>query len=277
MPLSPPKLFAPVGACDTHMHIYEPGYEMAPTALLAPPHAPLADYLKVRKRLGIERTVVVQPTTYGTDNRCTLAAMAALGDSARGVVTVDTSISDQELADLTALGVRGVRFHMLPGGALPWEIMGEMAARVANHGWHVQVQLDGRTLPERAAVLQDLPVTVVIDHMGRFEGPVAPEHECFVALRRLVAKGAWVKLSGPYYSSAAGPPTYPDAGKLARLLIAEAPEHMVWASNWPHPGENPSPDDAMMLDTLLAWIDDDHTRHRILVENPAVLYDFQGG
>ena len=39
--------------------------------------APVADYQKVCERLGIARTVVVQPTAYGTDNRCTLEAIAA--------------------------------------------------------------------------------------------------------------------------------------------------------------------------------------------------------
>ena len=77
------------GTCDTHMHIYDARYPTAPTATFTPPDASVADYLKVRARLGITRTVVVQPSTYGTDNRCTLAAIAALGDSARGIAVVD--------------------------------------------------------------------------------------------------------------------------------------------------------------------------------------------
>ena len=36
-----------------------------------------------------ERIVVVQPTTYGLDNRCQLDAMATFGDAARGVMVVD--------------------------------------------------------------------------------------------------------------------------------------------------------------------------------------------
>jgi len=114
-----PKLQAPPGACDTHMHIYNARYPTAPTALMTPPDASVADYRKVQARLGIERTVVVQPTTYGTDNRCTLEAIAALGPGARGIATVDRNVTDAELERLTKAGIRGARFHMLPGGALP--------------------------------------------------------------------------------------------------------------------------------------------------------------
>src|SRR5262249_26481472 len=92
---APPRLKAPSGTCDTHMHIYDKGFPKAPTALIdAPAGASVVDYLKVRARLGIERSVVVQPSTYGKDNRCTLAAMAALGPSARGVVVVDETVAD---------------------------------------------------------------------------------------------------------------------------------------------------------------------------------------
>ena len=100
----PPKLKAPPGTCDTHMHIYESGFPTAPSATFTPPDAPVADYLKVRARLGITRTVVVQPSTYGTDNRCTLAAIAALGDSARGIAVVDQSVTDAELERLVEIG-----------------------------------------------------------------------------------------------------------------------------------------------------------------------------
>ena len=104
-----PRLKAPPGTCDTHMHIYDARFPTAPTAAFTPPDASVADYLRVRARLGITRTVVVQPSTYGTDNSCTLAAIAALGDSARGVAVVDQTVTDAELERLTKAGIRGIR------------------------------------------------------------------------------------------------------------------------------------------------------------------------
>jgi len=270
-----PKLKAPPNACDTHMHIYNRRFPKAPTAKIEAPDASVADYLKMRARLGIERTVVVQPSTYGKDNRCTLEAMAAIGPSARGIAVVDETVSDAELDRLTRLGIRGIRLFMLAGAPLPWEIVETMASRVAPFGWHVQLQLDGRDLPAHEPMLNRLKTGLVIDHVGKFLEPVTPDHPGFRTLMRLVDKGAWVKLSAPYETSKVGPPYYDDIGRLAKPLIKAAPERMLWATNWPHPTPGvPVPDDAWMLDMLLDWAPDDATRNRILVDNPARLYRF---
>jgi D-galactarolactone isomerase len=273
----PPRLKAPKGTCDTHIHIYDRKSPMAPTALYNPADASVADYLKVRARLGIERTVVVQPSTYGTDNRCTLEAMKAMGSSARGVAVVDQTVTDAELDRLTKLGICGIRFHMFPGGALPWEILETMAARVAPFGWHVQLQLDGRDLPERAALIERLTGTLVIDHVGKFIEPVKPDHPGFRILLGLIENGrTWVKLSAPYEVSKVGPPHYDDVGILAKALVKAAPERMLWATNWPHPTPGiVKPDDIWMLDMMLDWVADPAVRQKVLVDNPARLYGFR--
>ncbi len=273
-----PKLKAPPGACDCHMHFYGPRqrFPYRADAPNAPPPASVDDYRAMRARLGLTRTVVVQPSVYGTDNTCNLEAMAELGAEVRGVMVVDTGVSDAELERLTGLGVCGERFYML-GGVLGWDILDEMAARVHDFAWHVQLQLDGRELGEREAALRRLPGTLVIDHVGRFGEPVGVDHPGFRALMRLVEGGrCWVKLSMPYDGSRVGPPNYDDVGVLAKALVRAAPERMLWASNWPHPTVPVSerPDDAVLLDVLLDWVADDATRHRILVDNPADLYGF---
>jgi len=272
-----PKLKAPPGTCDTHMHIYDQRYPRAATSKIFPGDALVPEYEAVRKRLGIERTVVVQPTAYGTDNRCTLEAMAALGAGSRGVAVVDESVSDAELERLTKLGIRGIRYFMLPGGALPWESLHKMADRVGAFGWHVQLQLDGRDLPDREATLKQLKGTLVIDHVGKFLEPVPVEHPSFAVLRRLVDNGrTWVKLSAPYEVSKTGAPFFNDVGALAKILARQAPDRMVWATNWPHPTPpvNQKPDDAMLLDMLLDWVPDETSRKKVLVDNPAKLYDY---
>jgi D-galactarolactone isomerase len=276
-PNSRPRLKAPPGACDTHMHFYDSKYPTAPTAFITPPDASVADYRMMQQRLGLTRTVIVQPSTYGKDNRCTLEALAELGENGRGIAVVDTSVSDGELARLTKARVCGIRFHMLKGGALPWDIIEVMVARVQNFGWHVQLQLDGRDLPDREALIRRLPGTLVIDHVGKFLEPVPVDHPSFKVLQRLVDRGqTWVKLSAAYEVSKKGPPNYDDVGALAKALVKQAPERMLWASNWPHPSAPPNdiPDDAMLLDTLLDWALDDATRRRILADNPAQLYGF---
>jgi D-galactarolactone isomerase len=274
-----PRLQAPPGATDTHMHFYDTAerYSVAPTTAFLPPPARVADYRAVQARLGLERVVVVQPSAYGTDNRCTMDAVAALGEAARAVVVVDPSVADPELERLTEAGARGIRFHMLQGGVLPWDVLEDMAARVHPFGWHVQLQLNGRELPERAPILKRLPGDLVIDHVGRFMTPVPLDHGAFKCLLDLVEAGrTWVKLCAPYESSRAGPPAYEDVTALAMALVRAAPERMLWASNWPHPGHaDPAVrDEARLLDLLLEWAPEDSTRRRILVDNPAGLYGF---
>ncbi len=119
----------------------------------------------------------------------------------------------------------------------------------------------------------------MIDHLGRFLGPVTTGHPAFRALLALVEAGrCWVKLSAPYETSRLGPPAYEDVGAWARALVAAAaPERLLWATNWPHPGiADPAakPDEALLLDALLHWVPDEATRRRILADNPAALYGF---
>jgi D-galactarolactone isomerase len=273
--MTSPKLAVPPSACDCHIHIYEERFALAPTATFKPPNAPVSAYRKVQSELGLRRVVVVQPSAYGFDNTCTMEAVAALSPHARAVVVVPQDVSDAELERLTAAGARGLRFFMLPGGVFTWEQLLPLASRVAAYGWHVQLQLDGRLLPDHESVLKRLPCDLVIDHNGKFLEPVALANPAFQCLLRLLDSGrCWVKLSAPYETSKSGPPGYTDVSVLARELVARHPQRCVWASNWPHPNRNPAPSNADMLDLLLDWAPDEAVRNRILVDNPAKLYGF---
>lgn len=273
-----PRLPTPTGAVDTHIHVYDAKYKLAPTAKLAAPDAPVAAYEKVMRRLGLDRVVIVQPTAYGTDNRCTLEGMKFLGRArARGIATIDENVTDTELDALTSAGIVGARLHMLPGGAIGWHQVDAVAGRARDAGWHVQFQMDGRLFPDREKQILSWTDTIVIDHIGKFLEPVPPEHKAFKSLLRMVETGrVWVKLSAAYEVSRTGPPHYEDVGRLARILARAAPERMLWASNWPHPPipEADKPDDAHLLDLLSEYVPDEKTRHMVLVDNPAKLYGF---
>jgi len=257
------------------MHIYEPGYQLRAEAGHPGQPGTLAHYREVQKKLGLTRTVIVAPSGYGTDNSCTLEAMAKLGNDARGVAIVDPAAPDAELERLTRLGIRGIRYHMR-GGVLTWDTMPRMAARVAAFGWHVQLQCESRELSEHEAIITRLPCDLVIDHMGRFDAATPETDKDWRLLMKLLAGGrCWVKLSGPYYGSKSGPPLYTDKARIAKALIKAAPERMVWASNWPHPSYKKNfPDEGRLLDTIAEWTQDERLRTMILVTNPAKLYGF---
>ena len=213
-----PRLRAPAGATDAHVHFYGPydRFPLATTSPGGPPPALVADYGRLQARLGLERVVVVQPAGYAADNRRTMAAVAEIGDAARAVVVVDAEAPEDELRALAEGGAVGLRVFMLEGGIYRFAQVPELAAKVRPFGWHLQLQLDGRLLPEHEATLGPLRDRLVIDHTGKFLEPVPVGHPAFRCLRRLVDGGAYVKLSAPYETSRTGPPLFDDVGALAQ-------------------------------------------------------------
>jgi D-galactarolactone isomerase len=270
------KFNVPRGACDTHMHFYDQKLPAAPGTFL-PGHFTVKDYREMQKRTGLDRVVVVQANAYVDDNTVALNAMRALGKAAKGVAVVKPGVKDAELDRLTKAGMCAIRIMTLHGGTLGFDVMDEMMARVHPFGWHVNIQLDGRDLPKYEAQIKRLPGKFVIDHTGKFLEPVGTDHAAFKCLQGLVDTGrCWIKLSAPYETSKTGAPKYEDVARLAKALVKQAPERMLWASNWPHPSaRKPAPpNDEDMLDLLADWAPDDSMRKKILVDNPAELYGF---
>ena len=272
-----PKLKMPADACDCHHHIYDSKFPIAPSATLKPGDAKVADYQALQKRNGTTRSVVVQPSTYGTDNSCTLDGMAQLGPASRGVAVVDTSVTDAELKRLNGLGIRGIRYNFVQAGATTVDMLEPLSKRVADLGWHVQIHQTGDGIVKMEDVLQKVASPIVFDHMGRIPKDVGVDHRAYTVISRLIDKGrTWVKISGAYMDTKIGPPTYADSTKLAQAFVKLAPQRMVWGSDWPHPTEkaDDKPNDATLVDLLTAWAPDEATRNRILVSNPAELYGF---
>ena len=170
------------------------------------------------------------------------------------------------------MGVRGARFHMLPGGAVDWEHLDPVVAAIAEFEWHIQLQLNGRELGEQEPQLHGFPL--VIDHVGRYMPPVNLNDPSFDALRRLLESGSvWVKISAPYESSVDGPPSYDATAVLAQALVEQYPERCLWATNWPHPGQKSPPSATDLAELVEQWIPAEH-RQRILVDNPTQTYGF---
>ncbi|TAN27745.1 MAG: amidohydrolase [Castellaniella sp.] len=257
------------------MHVYDRRFPWAPTATTFPPEATADAYREVQRDLGLSRVVVVQPSSYGFDNRCTLNALAAFGASARGIAVARPEVSDGELDQWHHQGIRGLRYLMVGNPLMTWDSLPMMSERIRPLGWNINLQLDGRRLPEYEPMLARLTGNLVIDHNGKFLEPVALSHPGFQSLLRLLDSGrCWVKLSAPYETSKIGAPAYDDVSILARALVAAHPDRCLWASNWPHPGMLTEPSTPAMLDLLLDWAPDEDTRRKILVDNPAELYGF---
>jgi predicted TIM-barrel fold metal-dependent hydrolase len=271
-----PKLRAPAGAADCHHHIYDAKYPVDPRATLRPADASVEDYRALQRRIGTSRNVIVQPSTYGTDNRCTLDALVAFGPTARAVAVVDTSVSDAELKRMNDLGVRGIRFNLAQAFATTPDMLEPLSKRVNEFGWHIQINAPAAKIMEIKDILNRVPSPIVFDHLAHIPEPDGTAHPLFAVVMALIDKGnTWVKLSGAYADTKVGPPSYSDSSAVARAYVQKAPERLVWGSDWPHPSERDSkPDDAILFDLLLDWAPDERVRNRILVQNPEVLYGF---
>lgn len=272
-----PRLPAPAGACDTHIHIYDPAFLPAGSTARLADNAAVADYRKLQARTGTTRTVVVTPAACRTDNRVTLDAIRALGpDRTRGVAVVHPDVTDADLLALDQGGVRGIRFTLFdPATAVTtFEMVEPLAHRVAELGWHVQLHWRADQIAPRADLLERLPGVLVFDHMARLPQPEGAAHPAFRIVERLLQSGrAWVKLSGAYLDHRG--PAYVGSTQVARAFVRAAPDRLVWGSDWPHPTEKDAkPDDAALFDLLGEWAGDEALRCRILVDNPARLYGF---
>jgi len=270
----PPTMAMPVGAADCHHHIFDPRFPR-------PNGRPgiwgtVADYRLLRRRLGLSRSVVVSPASYGFDNSCLVDALDQLGSSSRGVAAIQLDTPDSELDRLHRHGVRGIRLYLIGETPTAPEQFALYARRIERLGWHIQVVANkGDALVAAESAFRQLPCTLVVDHLGHVDQPEGVRHPSMATLRRLIDGGrTYVKLSAPYISSRVGPPTYADIDSVAMELVRAAPERVMWGTDWPHPTvtTEPKPDDAAMLDRLATWAAGEATRRRILIDNPTRLY-----
>ncbi|MBF9265251.1 amidohydrolase family protein [Paracidovorax cattleyae] len=269
----------PAGACDAHLHVFDGRFPVAaPRAMQAA--ATARDYLRLRTRLGLTRAVVVQPRAHGVDNQATLDAIRELGpERTRGVAVVRPEITDGQLEALHAGGIRGLRFslHSDRDAAVALDMLHPLASRIHALGWHLQLHWRADQIVAQRDLLCGLPCPLVFDHMARAGGPGREERTAFSLVRDLVQAGrAWVKLSGPYLNSAQGLGTgYADCEALAQAWVREAPDRLVWGSDWPHVTEGerrPGPE--LLLRLLARWLPDPAMRRQVLVANACALYGF---
>jgi 2-pyrone-4,6-dicarboxylate lactonase len=278
------------GATDCHVHIIGPQskYPMVPNRPYTPPEATAAQLKAMHARLGITRTVLVQPSFYGTDNSCMLDALAQLGETARGIAVIDLNTPEQTLRAMDAKGVRGVRINLESAGnrdpKAAAQLLTAYGKKVAPLNWHVQIYTVAPVIDKMVGAIVDMPVPVVIDHFGMPGGPGGIDYKGSQAIVDLVhARKAYLKLSAAYRFTK--DPEAKEVAQLAQTLIYAARDRMLWATDWPHtqqiaghPVTEVTPfskiDDAAWLKFFNSWYPDETTRKMILVDNPAKLYRF---
>jgi predicted TIM-barrel fold metal-dependent hydrolase len=291
--MTPRRFVVPPLACDAHLHVFGPParYPGAASRQYDPVTKPLAEYLRVAEALGLSRFVLVQPSAYGSDNRAQLDALRECGGRGRAVAVIDAATPDGTLDAMHEAGVRGVRANLMnprvSDERAARAVLAPLAARIRPRGWHLQIYADAALLAQVAPVLAALGVPVVLDHMAGVRRDDALDAPGVERLLRLLADGAcWVKVAGADIVA-----RFRDdiqaAAPFMRAMIRERPDQVVWGTDWPHlahfhgamgdaapPAQFRRVDDAALLDLLADCVPDEATWRRILVDNPARLYDF---
>jgi predicted TIM-barrel fold metal-dependent hydrolase len=269
-----PRFTVPVGACDAHFHVFEPGYPHVPDPLYTFPDATLRQYLRMTEVLGIERMVLVQPTFYGTDNSLLLQALQKVGPRCRAVARIADDATDHDLDRYHRAGVRAIRLDLFARGAWPTgdiiTYVRAMAARARPRGWHLQFYTPGTIVRDLLPFLADFEDTFVIDHMGYMKRSDGLTQADFNRLLALLAGGhCYIKLSGPYRVAPGQPLT--SVLPIGRALVQARPDRLVWGSDWPHLPDGQR-DTGEMLNLLADWAPDATDRYQILVEAPTRLF-----
>jgi predicted TIM-barrel fold metal-dependent hydrolase len=275
-----PQRLPPPRSCDSQFHVLGPReqYPVRPGAAYEMPSATFAAAMRMHKALGIERGVIVQPTTYGADHQVTLDALAMAGPNYRGCANavVLRARNDGYVEKLHAAGVRGARFTRQGLGlALSPDDFARAVARVRELGWYVKIQPEPEGIMATAPLFEKLEIPILIDHMGRPDPGAGANDPNLRKVVELLKKGNfWVMLSLGEKISRQGPP-WDDVIPVARAYIEAAPERVIWASDWPHPvSKKQPPNEAELLELLYRMAPDGAALHKILVDNPAKLFGF---
>jgi len=234
---------SPAPGWDCHVHVFDAGMPVA-AGHYQPVHRPLPDIEALAQAHGVGHLVLVQPSVYACDNQLLLQALAREPGRHRGVVVVDVSVTDAELAQMQQLGVRGIRFNLVSpvgnGLGRGAEDLSALAPRLSALGWHVQWYARASDLPAILAWHQRTGLPCVLDHLAGLHADLTGDAPAWQTLDQLLALGAWVKLSGWYRLGAQAP--YAELVTTIRRLAERAAHHaaageaprLVWGSDWPH-------------------------------------------
>ncbi|MDH5748255.1 MAG: amidohydrolase family protein [Rhodospirillales bacterium] len=277
-----PHIKLPAGAIDTHVHVFEDKYPLSPGRGYNPPESPLSELRHLHATLGVDRVVFAQPSIYGIDNSAIADGMNALNaetpNRARGIIACNLDITDKELEDFDAMGMRGVRLNTDNKGGMPMEFddIPELAARIAPLGWHIEFLFPGKDIIDLVPVFKAIKIPISIAHFAYQPATAGVSAPGFQALLDLVRDGnTWVKISGANRISETDLPPYDDVKPMAEALVEANEDRLVWGSDWPHPNKyEVNPNDGDLVDAFGDWITDEAMRRKIMVDTAAAFYRF---
>jgi len=272
-----PNFKLPPGTTDAHCHVFGPGavFPYAPSRRYTPEDAPKEMLRKLHDFLGVSRSVIVQASCHGPDNRAMLDCIASDPKRYRGVAIVNDSFTEKDYDELHAGGVRGVRFNFVKhlGSAPDMAVFDRVIDRIKRRGWHVVLHVDAPDIIPLSDMIKKLPLPFVIDHMGRVPAKDGVQQAPLKALLELARRdNAWIKVCG---SERIDLPPYDKAVPIAHAIIETAPDRVLWGTDFPHPNPSHEADEADLVDLVSKFAPDAKRQQALLVDNPARLYGFE--
>jgi len=268
---------------DCHAHIIVPQrFPYADGPGYKPRPDETGEYDAFRRVLtthGISHALLVQPSCYGYDNACMLDAMARSGGRFKGIAMVAPEISQGEMQTLKEQGVVGIRLNLMrtdpealsrPGAA-------RFLARVKALGWFVQVYATGDVWAGVGESLRQSGARVVVDHFGDPDLSRGLDQPGFQTILKLGREAdAAVKLSAAFRPSARAFPHEDVEPFVAAVIDAYGLNRCVWGSDWPFINTAQRVEYGGLLDLLTRWLPNSGDRDRVLWQNPARLFGFEG-
>ena len=104
-----PKIKAPPGACDTHIHLFGPAakYPFAPDSPYIAHEALAETFMALQDTLGMSTAVIVSPGGYGRNYSLLADVLTKYPKRFRGIALLRDDTPSSEVGRLTTLGVRG--------------------------------------------------------------------------------------------------------------------------------------------------------------------------
>ena len=277
-----PKFKVPAGAWDCHFHAYGPPhlYPYSEDRHHTPCAAPIEHYFGVAGVLGIERGVIVQSKIMGDkDCRVSLDAIKKSDGRLRGMVRSFPQYEASDIRKLHRAGVRGMRINMVKSleGKYDQKYLDRIIKLAAIKSWVIALHVDTKSIFQVADVVKKMPCPTIIENYVKMDATLGPDQPVMRALCDLAKEPhVWIKTASAYKMIWRGA-TYDQVVPIARKLAAVAPDRVIWGSDWPHSGAyqpGKMPNDGDLVDWLLDFVPDEVARHKMLVDNPKRLFDF---
>ena len=277
-----PDFTLPANACDAHCHVFGPAdrFPYSAARKYTPVDAPKEKLFALHEHLGFSRSVLVQASCHGSDNSAMIDMLEAGEGRYRGVAVLSETVTNEELRLMHVAGVRGIRFNFVKRlvDLKPHSYYQSMAERIAELGWHIIAYFESQELADIQGLLKQLPVPLVIDHMGRPDVQKGLDHPDFLRICSLMQDrpDTWIKVGCHERLTEGEPPAYLDVVPYAKYFVENFPDNVLWGTDWPHPNmKSHMPDDGALVDNIPLFAETMELQHKLLVENPQRLYQFE--